>query len=589
MAFVASPTPLVTHLGSHLRRSYKLFLCSTLLLVFCLAAFGIAVLQVRSFESDVVRTSFTLQDQVPLPVLKFSPLHHRLNVIAVLAHGYSADKEMMSGLGVDLARAGITAYTFDFPGHGASTVPYGGLNHTGVVKELVATVGEMVNYALAHADSPHPRLALIGYSLGTIAVGDYALSHPTESSLQATVLVAGILQDQPTTTNPRNLLVLSGQFDLPGINGTSQHLIASGCAVPVADVASTFRCGVGSAGAGPTGASGSLRERKVLGGLDHISIITAGSTHSSILQWLKATVDPQIDTTQIVADSRIHWLLFGALAALAASLFLLADMSIMLGMSPSSSSNPGLRQEVDFHQAHSDQVIPGFWPRVGVIGAVLLTALVVIHFWLPADFWAPEPAPFGFLKQQVSADVALFLLVAGAVLLGTVFLLMPRLRPKGIWPGWPSALRQVALAALMVLFLYFTLGKFSSFGWESLAISPARLFRAVIYSVMILPFFLGVRLLFAGYAHQQARSAVADLATTALILASFIAAIVMNFGRLSYLGILLPVVAILLLVYIGVAAWARRVIAPPSLLIFLSTSQALLLAWLLAATLPLIN
>jgi hypothetical protein len=555
----------------------------------CLAAFGVAVLQVRSFESDVVRTSFTLQDQIPLPVLKFTPLHHRLNVVAVLAHGYSADKEMMSGLAVDLARAGITAYAFDFPGHGASTVPYGGQNHTGVVKELVATVGEMVNYALAHADSPQPKLVLIGYSLGTIAVGDYSLSHPTESSLQATVLVAGILQDQPTTTNPRNLLVLSGQFDLPGINSISQHLIASGCAMPLADVASTFRCGVGSAGGGSTGAGGSLRERKVLSGLDHISIITAGSTHTTILQWLKATVNPRIDTTRIVADACVHWLLFGVLAALAASLFLLVDLSILLGLSPSPGSSPGRQQDQNLSRAQSIQVIPGFWPRLGVLGAGLLTALVVVHFWLPADFWAPEPAPFGFLKQQVSADVALFLLVAGIVLLGTVFLLGPKLRPAVMWPGWPSALGQAVLAALMVLFLYFTLGKFSSFGWESLALSPARLFRALIYSVLISPFFLGVRAVWSDYQHRQVRCALADVATTALIVGSFIAAIIMNFGRLSYLGILLPVVTILLLLFIGVAAWARRVIAPSSLLIFLSTSQALLLAWLLAATLPLIN
>jgi hypothetical protein len=390
MAFVASPPGIVTRLGSRIQRSYKLFLCATLLLCFSLAGFGVTVWQVRGFESDVVRTSFTLQDQISLPVLKFSPVHNRLNVVAVLAHGYSADKEMMSGLGVDLARAGVTAYAFDFPGHGASTVPYGGLNHTGVVKELVATVGEMVNYGLAHAQSPHPKLVLIGYSLGTIAVGDYALSHPTQSSLQATVLVAGILQDQPTTTNPRNLLVLSGQFDLPGINDISQHLIASGCAVPVADVASTFRCGVGSTG---TAAGGSLRERKVLGGLDHISIITAGSTHTTILQWLKATVNSHIDTTQIVADARIHWLLFGSLAALATCLFLLADLSILLGMSPSASSS------VEHSQIPSEQVIPGFWPRLGLVGAGLLIALVVIHFWLPGDFWAPEPAPFGFLKQ----------------------------------------------------------------------------------------------------------------------------------------------------------------------------------------------
>jgi pimeloyl-ACP methyl ester carboxylesterase len=527
-------------------------------------------------ESNISRDYFTLNAPIPLPVLKFSPLHHQLGVVAVLAHGYSADKEMMSGLAVDLARAGITTYAFDFPGHGASTVPYGGQNHTGVVKQLVATVGEMVDYALAHATTPHPKLVLIGYSLGTIAVGDYALEHPSLSNLQATVLVAGILQNQPTTANPRNLLVLSGQFDLPGINPISRQLIASGCGVPVAEVAGSFHCGGSSAVH-----ARSLRERKVLGGLDHISIITAGSTHTTILQWLQATVNPEISSIQVVGDSRIHWLLVGTLAAVAAALFFLMDLALLLQLSPAGSAErPAKGGEEGGHDR------PGFWARLAGIAAGLLVALAVIHFWLSSDFWAPEPAPFGFLKQQVSADAALFLLLAGTLTVGIAFL-APQLRRKVAWPEWPAGLLQAVLAALVTLFFYFTVGKLSTFGWESLALPPPRLWRAAVYSLMVWPFFFGVQALFTGVELRQLRSLLADLVTTVLVVLSLVAAIIMNFGRLSYLGILLPVVAILLLAFIGVAAWSRRVFARP--LIFISVSQALLLAWLLAATLPLIN
>ena len=575
MAFSRTPG-IATRPRSGYRWSHKLLLLSTALLLVSLSVFGVAVLQIRGMESNISRDSFTLDAPIPLPVLKFTPVHHQQNVIAVLAHGYSADKEMMSGLAVDLARAGITTYAFDFPGHGASTVPYGGQTHTGVVKQLVATVGEMVDYALAHAPSPHPKLVLIGYSLGTIAVGDYALEHPALSNLQATVLVAGILQNQPTTANPRNLLVLSGQFDLPGINPTSQRLIASGCGVPVADVASSFYCGGSSAIRAQ-----SLRERRVLGGLDHISIITAGSTHTTILQWIKATVNSQISTTQVVADSRIHWLLVGALAAVAAALFFLTDLSVLLRLSPA-----GVGQDLAADGEIGGKDSSGFWLRLAAIAGGLLAALTVIHFWLPTDFWALEPAPFGFLKQQVSADVALFLLLAGAVTLG-VTLLAPRLRQQITWPEWPVALLQVGLAALVTLFLYFTLGKLSTFGWESLALPPDRLWRAAVYALMVWPFFLGARALFTRFERRQLRSALADLLTTLLLLISLVAAIIMNFGRLSYLGILLPVVAILLLAFIGVAAWSRRVVTRP--LIFISVCQALLLAWLLAATLPLIN
>ena len=152
-----------------------------------------------------------------------------LNVVAVIAHGYSADKEMMSSFGVDLAKQGITTYAFDLPGHGASTVPYTTAGVKEVVPRLVTSVGEVVDYALAHGPAPGTQLVLIGYSLGTIAAGDYALEHPGLTALKATVLVAGVLTDRLTLTTPRGLLVLSGQFDLPGINDTAVRMMVTAC------------------------------------------------------------------------------------------------------------------------------------------------------------------------------------------------------------------------------------------------------------------------------------------------------------------------------------------------------------------------
>lgn len=549
-------------------------LASLAFLLASLMVFGVATLQVVSFQSSIVSTSFTLQGAIPLPVVRYTPTQRRLNVVAVIAHGYSADKEMMSGLAVDLARQGITAYTFDFPGHGASTVPYGGQTHTGVVKQLVASVGEVADYALAQEAQTHPRLVLIGYSLGTIAAGDYALEHPTLSSLQATVLVAGILQDQPTTSTPRNLLVLSGQFDLPGINDISRRLVASGCGVPVASVASTFQCSVS------TPPVRSMRERVVLNGLDHISIITAGSTHAAILRWLGATVDPAISANGVIADARIHWMLLGFLAAALGALALLGAASAVLGLSPDN----GRHVTVE-NAAHPEGAWPT-WKRLALVGGALAAALLVIRLWLPSDFWAPEPAPFGFLRQQVSADVALFLLVAGAILLA-MLRLIPALRARVRRPSLSSAAVQIPLALAVVAFLYFTLGTLSSLGWESLALAPARLWRAAIYAAMVAPFFLSVRSVIAGGGHPVRHPVLADLAVTLLLLASFGGAIAMNFGRLSYLGILLPVIALFLLAFVGFAAWARRVMAQPALLI--AAMQALLLGWLLAATLPLVR
>ena len=93
----------------------------------CLATFALAYAQLQGTETGVRRDAFTLpggRGEVPVPVLRYTPQGASRDVVAVVAHGLFANKELMSDYGVELARAGITTYTFDFPGHGESTVPF---------------------------------------------------------------------------------------------------------------------------------------------------------------------------------------------------------------------------------------------------------------------------------------------------------------------------------------------------------------------------------------------------------------------------------------------------------------------------------
>ncbi len=576
--FFRSPTDPVTrrdtivHPHTPPHRKLQSVIIHSGLLVILLGIFGLATLQVHAYEAGVRRDSFVLSGPLPTPVLRFSPIGaHQLNVVAVLAHGYSADKEMMSAFAVDLAKQGITAYAFDFPGHGTSTTPYGGPQRNAAVKGLVQSLGEVVNYAVAHGPAPDTKLVLIGYSLGTIAVGEYALQHPQLSNLVATVLVAGILGEQPTTTNPRAMLVLSGQFDLPGINDISRTLIASGCAVPLAAVSQTYQCG----------ATPSLeRRRMVLPGLDHISIVTAGSTHAAVLSWLHTTVDSSIGSVPVSTDARLHWMLLGFLAAALAMLPLVSLGATALGFARRAASSPADQT------TNTGQPSLAWWKPVLMLLGALGVGLALLHLYLPRDFFAPEPMPFTSLTQMVSADVAVYFLIVGVLLLFAMAA-VPYLRRHITWPGrrqiWPQAL--VAIVAVLVL--YFTLGGLSSFAWENLSLSPARLWRAGAYTLMVLPFMLSLRLLLGSIAFKRPwRAALLDFGATLLILASLVGAIVMNFWRLSYLGILLPVIAIVFLTFVGFSAWTRQVAKQPMPL--LAMAQALMLGWLFAATLPLI-
>jgi pimeloyl-ACP methyl ester carboxylesterase len=545
-----------------------------MLLAALLITFFVASSQVRAYAGDVRRDAFTLQGAIPAPVLRYTPpASARLPVVAVIAHGYAASKEIMSAFAVDLAKQGITVYTFDFPGHGASTAFYGGLTHDHVVDQLVSTLGEVVDYATAHSP-PNAKVVLLGYSLGTIAVGDYALQHPKMSNLSATILVAGILKDKPTLTTPRNLLVLSGQFDLPGINDIAHGAIAAACAIPMRVIHGTsYQCQVNATNA---------RKQVILPGLDHISIVTAASTHNTVIQWLGATVDARIGKTPVNADTRLHWMLLGFVAALLAVAPLVRLLSLGLRLRPA--------QEDDAIDGANtvEGERPSGLPRLlgfGALAGALTVALLGLHAALPSSFWASDPFPFTFLHQQVSADVAIFFLFAGA-LLAAVMWGVRRFRAHLTLPSWREAGLQAGIAAVVTAFLTLTLGGLSTYAWESLALEPQRLWRGAVYALMVLPFFFGLRSLLRAMAPRLRHPVWADLGASVLITAALVGAIVMNFGRLSYLGILLPIVIILLLLFAAFSAVARHTLQHPVALI--SVLEACLLAWVISATLPLV-
>jgi hypothetical protein len=403
-------------------------------------------------------------------------------------------------------------------------------------------------------------------------VGEYALRHPTMASLQATVLVAGILNDKPSLKTPRNLLVLSGQFDLPGINDIARNSIASACGATATSIRGpVYTCQTHTT---------DQRKRVILPGLDHISIVTAASTHDTVIQWLGATVDRRIGSAPVNADVRLHWMLAGFIAALLAVGPLIQLLALALRLRPAQH-----REALAAAPAGDSPAVASALLGFGALGGALVAALLALRAYLPSSFWAADPFPFTFLRQQVSADVAIFFVLAGA-LLGAALWWTPRLRAAVTLPPRREALAQALIALAVTVFLMLTVGALSTYAWESLALDPQRLWRGAIYAILLWPFFFALRSLLRTMAPRFRRPALADLSASLLLLLALVGAILMNFGRLSYLGILLPVFAIIVLLLVGASAWMRRTVAHPVAL--MATLEALLLAWILAATLPLV-
>src|SRR5579883_73028 len=94
-------------------------------LFFLLLFAGLAVFsftRLAGYESSITRSTFTIQGTYPVPVLEMRPASGETSLVAIVAHGFTGSKELMTSFGVELARAGVTAYLFDFPEIGRAHV-----------------------------------------------------------------------------------------------------------------------------------------------------------------------------------------------------------------------------------------------------------------------------------------------------------------------------------------------------------------------------------------------------------------------------------------------------------------------------------
>ncbi len=274
------------------RAHRRWLLAQSAFLVLALAVFALATWQVHATESQVIRKEITITGAGgDISALRFTPRNEHLNIVAVVAHGYSGSKEVMTTFCVELAKQGVTAYCFDFPGHGSSPETFDpNAALSGAQSQLTDTVGAVVDYALQNMPRQDAKLVLIGHSMGTSAVGLYALRHPDFANLAATVLVSPVLDDAPTVANPRNLLVLAGDTDPAGIVKIAKMRVAEGCGQPSDGALSAdLTCGDPRQGTG--------RKLVILPGLNHITILTASATHRQILDWLHAGLDAGITQT----------------------------------------------------------------------------------------------------------------------------------------------------------------------------------------------------------------------------------------------------------------------------------------------------
>jgi dienelactone hydrolase len=132
----------------------------------------------------------------------------------VVAHGISESAQILSGLGLELARNGFVVLVLDLPGHGNSD-GYINQGQNDSSLGVDAAVGYLSN--LTYVDST--KIGLVGHSLGAGAV---RAANTKLSNIESTVLMGGGVGDAASgadygsfnATYPKNVLVIIGEYDV---------------------------------------------------------------------------------------------------------------------------------------------------------------------------------------------------------------------------------------------------------------------------------------------------------------------------------------------------------------------------------------
>jgi pimeloyl-ACP methyl ester carboxylesterase len=549
------------------RRWLVLDLIGVLLL---LLGYGVAFGQVGAYEAGVTRQTFTVSGAIPVPVIYLRPASRRGDAIAVIVHGYAGSKEVMIGFGLELARMGVPSYLLDLPGHSESPVPLATLPSGGPAPQLEQALDEVVAYARVHSDVPQPKIILLGHSLGTRVVGDYALHQPS-TAIAATILVSPILQEQPTLTQPANLLVLVGAHDIPGIITRAPAIIGAGCGVALSLDTQRFDCG----------ASGQHTARRlmVVPGVNHITILTDATTFRAMDAWVGVT--DALPTVPVESDTRLHWTELGVASAFLA-LFPLIGLFARLLMQRG--APPPQRTAQVSPAARAAR--PPRWAGLGIFAlGVVLTALLLRGWSAAADaFQLPLlRTPLSWVGVTLADYSASYSLVLALTVGGLLYALRRRLP----LPVFASSWRQVALAAIVFLVLYATVGTLATYAWQRFLLDAPRLVRGIPLALAGVPLFLLIEGLFA--ADQQGppwRSALARLGAYLLLCAGIVGAIELD-PALGFLSLLVPI-EVLLLCAVATLAWQidrqRRQLSVSSAIL-----AALILGWAIAAVFPIVS
>lgn len=443
--------------------------------------------------------------------------------VVVIAHGFAGSQQLMQPFALTLARAGYLAVTFDFEGHGRNPRPMSGdvTRIDGTTRLLMAETGRVAEAALA-LPGADGRLALVGHSMASDIVVRQALEDPRTGA----VVAISMFSQAVTAEAPRNLLVIAGAWE--GFLAAE-----AAAALRLADPAAEPGQTVGDPAAG-TG-----RRAVLAPGVEHVGVLYSATALAETRAWLDAAFGRGPSAGPVAATGGWVALLLVAVVALAWPLAALAR--------PWRPAAP-----------------PPRLPRGRFLVALGLPAVAVPLVLARADT--------RFLPVLVADYLAVHLLVYGGAVLALLAAWGGLRRPAELGPT-------LAIGLAVAAFGIGAWGGALNAHAVNFLPGPGRAEVILAIAAGAVPFMLADAALTEGGRAPLWRT----LAARGAALASLGLAVALDFERLFFLLIILPLVLAFFLLFGTMGGWVGRASGRPGAV---GLGLGLVLAWALGVTFP---
>ena len=454
-----------------------------------------------------------------------------LGPVVVIAHGFAGSQQLMRSFALTFARNGYIAVTFDFPGHGRNPKPLTGsiTEADGATQTLVAELARVATFARALGDG---RLAVLGHSMASDVVVRYAESTPAVAATIAVSMFSPVV----TATSPPDLLVIVGDWESM-LKQEALRAVGLSIAPQTAIPGITYG----------DSAKGTARRAAFSAHVEHASVLFSQDSMREALGWLDTSFGT-VRTQPPALDDRGPWILL-----LIAGVVLLAlPLSTCLPRlaAPPIGAGLGWRR---------------LWlPLLGpMIATPLLLRVLPTHFLpvLVGDYLAVHFAVYGLLTALAMAAQR------------------PHPRNGARRPG--SGLRFATAVSATIAFGFIGLVWPVDSFVTSFVPGPERLVLIGVMLIGTLLFFLGDEWMTRG----QGAARGAYLASKLAFLASLTIAVGLDFRRLFFLIIIVPVIVLFFLVYGLFSAWIYRRTGHP---LVAGIANAVTFAWAIGVTFPLL-